>query len=123
MRSEGKNLNTLVAWGHARSIEDLLGRGIEVEYAVVDKFADEHYLREKVLAGARRSGMRFDHRVRGESDIGDGGGTGRGLDHRHPRPGGGATRKGRQSADPEPPDGGRPSSMGRSRTTACWSSP
>lgn len=69
MRGEGKNLNTLVAWGHARSIEDLLGRGIEVEYAVIDKFADERYLREKVLAGARRSGMRFDHRVRGESDI------------------------------------------------------
>jgi ribonuclease HIII len=69
MRREGKNLNTLVAWGHARSIEDLLGRRIDPEYAVIDKFADERYLREKLLASARRSGMRFDHRVRGESDI------------------------------------------------------
>jgi ribonuclease HIII len=69
MRREGKNLNTLVAWGHARSIEDLLGRRIDAEYAVIDKFADERYLREKLLASTRRSGMRFDHRVRGESDI------------------------------------------------------
>jgi ribonuclease HIII len=69
MRREGKNLNTLVAWGHARSIEDLLGKRINAEYAVIDKFADERYLREKLLPSARQSAMRFDHRVRGESDI------------------------------------------------------
>src|SRR5260370_39925873 len=28
LRSEGKNLNSLVAWGHARGIQDLLGRGV-----------------------------------------------------------------------------------------------
>lgn len=32
LRREGKNLNSLVAWGHARAIQDLLERGVRAEY-------------------------------------------------------------------------------------------
>jgi ribonuclease HIII len=48
LRSEGKNLNSLVAWGHARAIRDLFGHGVRAEYAVIDKFADERYLHERL---------------------------------------------------------------------------
>jgi ribonuclease HIII len=68
-RREGKNLNTLVAWGHARGIEDVLSHGVRPEYAVIDKFADERYMHSKLLADARRSGLRLDQRTKGESDI------------------------------------------------------
>ena len=36
MKQEGKNLNTLLAWGHARSIEDLLGKGMRPDYVIVN---------------------------------------------------------------------------------------
>jgi ribonuclease HIII len=68
-RREGKNLNTLVAWGHARGIEDVLSHGVRPEYAVIDKFADERYMHSKLLADTRRSGLRLDQRTKGESDI------------------------------------------------------
>jgi ribonuclease HIII len=68
-RREGKNLNTLVAWGHARGIEDVLSHGVRPEYAVIDKFADERYMQQKLLADTRRSGLRLDQRTKGESDV------------------------------------------------------
>ena len=69
LRSEGKNLNSLVAWGHARAIQDLLGHGVRAEYAVIDKFADERYLHERLRKDTRRGNMRLEHRTKAESDV------------------------------------------------------
>lgn len=69
-RSEGKNLNSLVAWGHARGIKNLVDSGrIHPEYAVIDKFADERYLRERLAHDSRTQDLRLDLRTKAESDI------------------------------------------------------
>jgi ribonuclease HIII len=69
LRSEGKNLNSLVAWGHARGIQNLFGHGVWAEYAVIDKFADERYLHERLRNDTRRGDMRLEHRTKAESDV------------------------------------------------------
>lgn len=45
---EGKNLNLLLAWGHARAIESLLER-LSCTHAVADQFGDEHYILSKLM--------------------------------------------------------------------------
>jgi len=47
-KSEGKNLNHLLAWGHARVLEDLL-RLAPCRFALVDQFADEKYIKAALL--------------------------------------------------------------------------
>jgi ribonuclease HIII len=42
-RKQRKNLNSLLAWGHGKVIENLLGRNAAVQ-AIADKFGDERYL-------------------------------------------------------------------------------
>jgi ribonuclease HIII len=59
-RREGKNLNSLVAWGHARGIKDLFDHGVRAEYAVIDKFADERYIIERLATDTRGATMRLD---------------------------------------------------------------
>lgn len=69
MRSEGKNLNTLLAWGHARSIEDLLLNGLRPAFIVVDQFADTRYMEQKILADTRQSGLPIVQFPKAEADI------------------------------------------------------
>lgn len=69
MRAEGKNLNTLLAWGHARSLEDLLSKGVKPQFAVVDQFADARYIEQKILADTRRSGLEIKQFPKAEADI------------------------------------------------------
>lgn len=68
-RREGKNLNSLLAWGHARSIDRLLSapasRGMQPKYVVVDQFADQHYIEERT----RRAGIPIHQRHKAEADI------------------------------------------------------
>jgi ribonuclease HIII len=52
-RTEGKNLNHLLAWGHARAIESLLAR-FSCTHAVADQFGDEHYIRSKLMEQGKR---------------------------------------------------------------------
>jgi ribonuclease HIII len=47
-RKEGKNLNNLLAWGHARAIENLLEE-TSCTHAVADQFGDEHYIRSRLM--------------------------------------------------------------------------
>jgi ribonuclease HIII len=68
-RREGKNLNSLVAWGHARGIKNLFDQGVWAEYAVIDKFADERYIVERLAKDTRRGTMRLDQRTKAESDV------------------------------------------------------
>lgn len=69
MKREGKNLNTLLAWGHARSIEDLLKKGVRPRYVIVDQFADTRYMHEKILADTRESGLPIRQMPKAEADI------------------------------------------------------
>jgi ribonuclease HIII len=45
---EKKNLNHLLAWGHARAIESLLNRH-HCEQAIADQFGDEKYIASKLM--------------------------------------------------------------------------
>ncbi|HVH64823.1 MAG TPA: hypothetical protein VM674_02215, partial [Candidatus Acidoferrum sp.] len=41
MRSEGKNLNTMLAWTHTRVIEDLIKSGLKPTFILSDQFGDK----------------------------------------------------------------------------------
>ncbi|HEX8139489.1 MAG TPA: ribonuclease HIII [Pyrinomonadaceae bacterium] len=49
---ENKNLNHLLAWGHARAIEDLLRRQ-SCDQAIADQFGDEKYIASKLMEKGR----------------------------------------------------------------------
>lgn len=48
LRKEGKNLNHLLAWGHARVIENILEHH-PCTHAVADQFGDEYYLQSHLM--------------------------------------------------------------------------
>jgi ribonuclease HIII len=55
-RAEGKNLNTLLAWGHARAIETVLER-VPCEHVIVDQFADARYIQARLQRVQARAGI------------------------------------------------------------------
>jgi ribonuclease HIII len=59
------NLNRLLAWGHARAIENILEH-LDCRKAVTDKFGDERFVRSALLA--RGKTIDLVQKVRGESD-------------------------------------------------------
>lgn len=46
-KKENKNLNTLLAWGHAKAIEEILSK-VECSIAIADQFADESFILGKL---------------------------------------------------------------------------
>jgi ribonuclease HIII len=52
-KAEGKNLNHLLAWGHARAIESLLLKG-SCSHAIADQFGDENYIRSKLMENGKK---------------------------------------------------------------------
>lgn len=52
-RAEGKNLNHLLAWAHARVLEDILEKG-PCRFALADKFADERFILSRLMAKGRQ---------------------------------------------------------------------
>ncbi len=60
------NLNKLLAWGHARVIENLLEKE-QVDEVIVDKFADEKYLKSALLEKGKK--VKLIQIIRGESDT------------------------------------------------------
>ncbi len=64
------NLNRILAWGHARVIENLLTKaedeGIVCTKAISDKFGDEHYLVESLMTKGKK--IELVQRHRAESD-------------------------------------------------------
>ena len=68
-RAEGQNLNSLLAWGHTRSIEDLLSAGLKPRFAIVDQFADAAYIKKRLLAEARDSGLEVFQFPKAESNV------------------------------------------------------
>ena len=61
-----KNLNKLLAWGHARVIENILEK-VPCEYALSDKFGDESLIQNALMKHGKT--IKLEQRVRAESDI------------------------------------------------------
>jgi ribonuclease HIII len=66
LHSEMRNLNRLLAWAHARAIENVLER-VDCGLAVTDQFGDESYLAESLMKRGRA--IRLVQRVRAEDDA------------------------------------------------------
>ena len=61
------NLNSLLGWGHARVIENLLARKPDCPRSLSDKFADAQVIEKALLRHGRK--IRIEQRPRAESDI------------------------------------------------------
>lgn len=61
------SLNRLLAWGHARALENLLQKAPECTEALADKFGEEHLIRNALMEGGR--GIRLRQQTKAESDI------------------------------------------------------
>ncbi len=61
-----KNLNKLLAWGHARVIENILEK-TPCEYALSDKFADESLIKNALMKKGQN--IILDQKIKAESDI------------------------------------------------------
>ena len=60
------NLNKLLAWGHARAIENILEKS-PCEYALADKFGDESLIKNALMQKGRN--IILNQMVRAEADI------------------------------------------------------
>ncbi len=60
------SLNRLLAWGHARAIENLLAK-VKCDTVITDKFADEEVLESSLMELGRKANVI--QKVNGESDI------------------------------------------------------
>ena len=69
MRSEGKNLNTLLAWTHTRVIEDLIKAGVRPMFILSDQFGDKRYIEQRLLVETRQSGIPLIQMPRAEADV------------------------------------------------------
>lgn len=65
-KEEGKNLNTLLAWGHAKAIEEVLTK-VDCDNALSDKFADEKFILSKLQEKGKKITLRQEHKA--ESNI------------------------------------------------------
>ncbi|MEP6685287.1 MAG: ribonuclease HIII [Verrucomicrobiota bacterium] len=61
------NLNSLLGWGHARVIENLLAKKPSCPRALSDKFADVRVIENALLAKGRT--IRLEQKTRAESDV------------------------------------------------------
>lgn len=61
------NLNSLLGWGHARVIENLLAKRPDCPRALSDKFADARVIQKSLLQLGR--GIQLDQRTKAESDL------------------------------------------------------
>lgn len=61
-----RNLNKLLAWGHARAIENILAR-VDCRKAVTDQFGDERFVRDALMKMGKT--IALDQRPRAEEDA------------------------------------------------------
>ena len=59
-------MNKLLAWGHARAIENILNSS-SCEYVLSDKFGDESLIKNALMKNGQS--IRLEQMVRAESDI------------------------------------------------------
>ncbi|HEU5091463.1 MAG TPA: ribonuclease HIII, partial [Nitrospira sp.] len=62
-----KNLNRLLAWGHAKALENLLERGVTCERAISDQFGDERLILNALQEKGRK--ITLVQRTKAESDL------------------------------------------------------
>ena len=62
-----KNLNRLLAWGHAKALENLLERGVTCERAIADQFGDERLILNALQENGRK--IVLEQRTKAESDL------------------------------------------------------
>ena len=62
-----KNLNRLLAWGHAKALETLLERGVACERAISDQFGDERLILNALQEKGRK--IVLEQRTKAESDL------------------------------------------------------
>ncbi|HEX5791617.1 MAG TPA: ribonuclease HIII, partial [Luteolibacter sp.] len=67
MHAQFRNLNALLAWGHARVIENLLGLRPTCPRALSDQFANPRVLQSALKR--RKLAIQLDQRTKGESDV------------------------------------------------------
>jgi ribonuclease HIII len=67
-RGEGKNLNALLAWGHARAVETVLER-VACENVIVDQFADARYIHSRLEARERTRHLNIVQLPRAEANL------------------------------------------------------
>lgn len=65
---EGKNLNTLLAWGHARAMEDII-KNVACEFVIADQFGDPRYIESKLLKETRSQKVRIIQMPKAEQNI------------------------------------------------------
>jgi ribonuclease HIII len=61
-----RNLNRLLAWGHARALENLLSQ-VPCEIAISDQFGDERYVLQALLEKGKR--IQLIQRTKAEQDL------------------------------------------------------
>ena len=66
---EGKSLTTLLAWAHARAVEDLLKRDAETDNVLVDQFTDVQYIKGALLNEGRKRQVNLVALPRAEANI------------------------------------------------------
>lgn len=62
-----KNLNRLLAWGHAKALENLLERGVTCGRAISDQFGDERLILNALQEKGRT--IVLEQRTKAESDL------------------------------------------------------
>ncbi len=62
-----RNLNRLLAWGHARAIENLMEKKPDLASAISDKFGHESLIRNALMDRGRR--IKLIQRTKAESDV------------------------------------------------------
>lgn len=65
-KKENKKLNTLLAWAHAKAIEDILTK-VDCDNALSDKFADEKFILSKLQEKGKKITLRQEHKA--ESNV------------------------------------------------------
>ncbi len=65
LHAKMRNLNRLLAWAHARALENVLAR-VKCDLAIADQFGDESYLERSLMERGRE--VRLVQRHRAESD-------------------------------------------------------
>jgi ribonuclease HIII len=62
-----KNLNRLLAWGHAKALENLLEHGVSCDRAISDQFGDERLILNALQEKGRK--IILEQRTKAESDL------------------------------------------------------
>ena len=62
-----RNLNRILAWGHARALENLLGKEIDCNSAISDQFGDKRLIQNALLEKGKK--IELVQKTKAESDI------------------------------------------------------